>query len=87
MSDRDKGLKEAVKEVFPANVEFSCAQYIRANVLQRFGKNASKYVMVIAKTYSARYDEILMDKIKQIKPQVALYIQRIGERDILWKSL
>ena len=33
LSDRDKGLKEAVKEVFPANVEFSCAQHIRANVL------------------------------------------------------
>ena len=26
--DRDKGLKEAVKEVFPANVEFSCPQHI-----------------------------------------------------------
>jgi hypothetical protein len=28
VSDRDKGLKEAVKEVFPTNVEFSCAQHI-----------------------------------------------------------
>jgi Transposase, Mutator family len=65
VSDRDKGLKEAVKEVFPANVEFSCAQHIRANVLQRFGKNASKYVMAIAKTYSARYVEILMEKTKK----------------------
>ena len=86
VSDRDKGLKEAVKEVFPTNVEFSCAQHIRANVLQRFGKNASKYVMTIAKTYSARHVEILMEKTKKIKPLAALYIQSIEERDILWKS-
>ena len=86
VSDRDKGLKEAVKEVFPTNVEFSCAQHIRANVLQRFGKNASKYVMTIAKTYSARYVEILMEKTKKMKPQAALYIQSIEERGILWKS-
>jgi hypothetical protein len=41
VSDRDKGLKEAVKQVFPTNLEFSCAQHIRANVTQRFGRNAS----------------------------------------------
>jgi hypothetical protein len=63
-AERDKGLKEAVKQVFPTNLEFSCAQHIRANVTQRFGRNASKYVMAIAKTYSARYVELLMDKIK-----------------------
>jgi hypothetical protein len=26
VSDRDKGLKEVVKQVFPTNLEFSCAQ-------------------------------------------------------------
>ena len=86
VSDRDKGLKEAVKEVFPTNVEFSCAQHIKANVLQRFGKKASKHVMAIAKTYSARYVEILMEKTKKVKPQAASYIQSIEDRGILWKS-
>jgi hypothetical protein len=42
--------------------------------------------MAIAKTYSARYVEILMDKTKKMKLQAALYIQRIEERGILWKS-
>ncbi len=86
MSDRDKGLKEAVKHVLPTNLELSCAQHIRANVTQRFGRNASKYVMAIAKTYSARYVELLMDKIKQVKPQAVKYIQDIEEGGVLWKS-
>jgi hypothetical protein len=68
-------------------VEFSCAQHIQANMMQRFGKKASKYVMAIAKTYLARYVEILMDKTKQIKPRAAIYIQSIKDRGILWKSL
>ena len=49
-------------------------------------KNASKYVMTIAKTYSGRYAEILMEKTKKMKPQAALYIQSIEERGILWTS-
>jgi hypothetical protein len=51
--------------------------------MQRFGKNASKYIMAIAKTYSARYVKILMDKEKQNKPNAAMYIQSIEERSIL----
>lgn len=54
VSDRDKGLKPAMKEVFPRNKEFSCAKYIESNVNQRFGKQCGRYVMAIAKTYSAR---------------------------------
>jgi ribosomal protein L32 len=86
VSDRNKGLKEAVKEVFPTNLEYSCAQHIRANVTQRFGRKTSQYVMAIAKTYSARYAEMLMDKTKRVKPQAALCIQKIEEGGVMWKS-
>ncbi len=48
VSDRDKGLKEAVKQV-------SCAQLIQVNVTQRFGIHASRFIMATGKTYSARY--------------------------------
>ncbi len=72
--------------MFPTSLEFSCAQHIRANVTQRFGRNASKYVMAIAKTYSARYVELLMDKTKRVKPQAAKYIQDIEEGGVLWNS-
>ena len=37
ISDRDKGLKPALKEVFPDHVEMSCAKHIEANVMQKFG--------------------------------------------------
>lgn len=48
VSDCNKCLKEeAVKQVLPTNLEFSCAQHIQTNVTQRFGRN-------VAKTYSAR---------------------------------
>ena len=86
VSDRNKGLKKAVKEVFSTNLEYSCAQHIRANVTQRFGRNASQCVMAIAKTYSAQYAEMLMDKTKQVKPQAVLYIQKIEEGGVMWKS-
>jgi hypothetical protein len=33
-SDQDKGLKPALKEVFPDNIEMSCAKHIEANVTQ-----------------------------------------------------
>ncbi len=35
--DRDKGLKPALKEVFPDNIEMSCAKHIEANVTTKFG--------------------------------------------------
>ena len=38
VSDRDKGLMPALKEVFPRNLELSCAKHIASNVTQRFGK-------------------------------------------------
>jgi hypothetical protein len=52
---RDKGLKEAVKQVFPVNLEFRCAQHIQSNVTERFGINASQFIMAIAKTYRTQY--------------------------------
>ena len=40
VSDRDKSLKPALKEVFSRNLEFSCANHIESNVtILRFGKH------------------------------------------------
>jgi hypothetical protein len=40
VSDCNKGLKPALKDVFPNNHEMSCAKHIEANVTQRYGNNA-----------------------------------------------
>jgi hypothetical protein len=85
VSDRDKGLKPALKEVFPRNLEFSCAKHIKSNVIQRFGKQCGRYVMAMAKTYSARNASKMLDLVRQIKPSAAAYMQNIEDNGVLWK--
>jgi MULE transposase domain len=63
ISDRDKGLKPALKAVFPDNYEMSCAKHIEANVTQRFGRMCGRHVMAMAKTYSQRYYDQVLDII------------------------
>jgi hypothetical protein len=86
VSDRDKGLKPALKEVFPTNLEFSCAKHIESNVTQRFGKQCGRYVMAMAKTYSARNASNMLDQVRQMKPSAAAYLENIDNSGVLWKS-
>jgi ribosomal protein L32 len=86
VSDRDKGLKPALKEVFPDNVEMSCAKHIEANVMQKFGKKCSSHVMAMAKTYSVRYYEYVLEQIRTKKPSAATYVEDISERGTLWSN-
>jgi hypothetical protein len=83
MSDRDKGLQPALMDVFPNNISMSCAMHIKANVAQRFGQACSKNVINIAKTYSLRYASHLIDQVRRIKPEAAVYIDSITD---LWRS-
>ena len=85
VSDRDKGLKPALKEVFPTNLEFSCAKHIESNVTQRFGKQCGRYVMAMAKTYSARNASNMLDQVRQMKPSAASYLENIDNSGVLWK--
>ncbi len=48
-SDRDEGLKPALKEVFPFHDEMSCVKHIEANVTTKFGRKCGKHVMAMAK--------------------------------------
>jgi hypothetical protein len=54
ISGRDKGLKPALKIVFPQNLELLCAKHIEANVRQRYGAQCATFVFRIAKTFSIR---------------------------------
>ena len=42
VSDLDKGLQEALKEIFPNNHQTSCTVHIQHNILVRYGMPASK---------------------------------------------
>ena len=86
ISDRDKGLKPALREVFPNNVETSCAKHIEANVCQRYGKQCSRFVYAMAKTFSTRYANHLLEQVKMIKPAAAEYIENINDTTF-WRSV
>ena len=58
VSDRDKGLQEALKEEFPTNHQTSCAVHIQRNVLQRYGMPASKCIPFIGNTFSTREEDV-----------------------------
>jgi len=85
-TDRDKGLKMALKAVFPENFEMSCVRHIAANVAQRYGKQCARYVCTIAKSFSVRHSNLLLDKIRTIKADAAIYLEDITNNGTLWRS-
>ena len=85
ISDRDKGLKPARKEVFPDNIEMSCAMHIEAKVTTKFGGQCGKHIMM-AITYAVCYYGMLLEQIRTIKESAASYIEDIKERGILWSN-
>ena len=86
VSDRCKGLKQALSTVFPNNCETSCAYHIRSNVEQKFGNVAASDVMAMALTYSKRYYNYLLEKMRRTKHQAAEYIERINESGVVWSN-
>ena len=86
ISDRDKGLMQSLKEVFPNNLETNCAYHIKANVVQKFGQEVGRKVMDMAITYSRRRFTLLFDQIRQTKPSAATYLQRIEDSGVLWSN-
>ena len=79
MSDRDKGLKPALREAFPSNLAVSCAKHIEANVRTRFGWPCAKDIIQIAKTFSSRHADRLVEKVRNIKPAAADYIENVED--------
>ena len=43
----DKGLKPALKEVFPDNIEMSCTKHKEATVTTKFGRQCRRHVMAM----------------------------------------
>jgi hypothetical protein len=67
VSDCGKGLKPALRDVFPNNHKMSCAKHIEANISQKYGEQCGKYVIAIAKSFSTRHSSELLDTIRAIK--------------------
>jgi hypothetical protein len=77
MSDRQKGLKKALQEVFQGASEAHCAQHIAANIQSRYGIAARElwWPMVYART-KQDYD-IALQILKTHNRHAGIYAQKI----------
>ena len=77
ISDRDKGLIEACKEVFPENHHTNCQVHIRRNVMTRYGKQAAALIPKIGMTFSSRVEGYWLSKLQEKSPLAYDYIEGI----------
>jgi transposase-like protein len=85
VSDRDKGLLQALQNNFPKNYSTQCSIHIQCNVLT---KNASTQVHVISKTFSYYQEEKMLEKIRLLSPAPA-HDYLVGDTGIevsTWRS-
>jgi hypothetical protein len=75
-----------ISDVFPNNLETSCAFHIKENVKTRFGEQVAAKVMRMAKTYSVREFDHLLEEIEQMRPAAAVYISAITQRGVVWTN-
>jgi hypothetical protein len=65
----------------------SCAKHMEANVTTKFGRQCGKQVMAMAKTYSVRSYNTVLEQICTTKAGATTYIEDITTRPILWSNL
>jgi MULE transposase domain len=85
MSDRQKGLVEALKDIFPENHSCSCAVHIARNVHQvKFGKKMSKYILPLSMTFSPYFLEEILSKMTEDSRQYVEGIPASAWRNTEW---
>ncbi|KAG7359842.1 transposase [Nitzschia inconspicua] len=66
ISDRQKGLIQALQQVFPDNHHCFCSVHIARNVEKEVGKQVAKHVYALSATFSKRESDELRAKINAI---------------------
>lgn len=84
MSDRQKGLLEALAQVFPENHSCYCAVHIARNVQTKYGKKMSKYVLPLASTFSPSFADELLSKMSEDARKYVEDIPSSGWRNTEW---
>ncbi|KAG7345426.1 MULE transposase domain containing protein [Nitzschia inconspicua] len=74
MSDRCKGLTNALGNVFPANHNCYCAVHIRRNVESNHGKKFASMVTALSKTTSLPEKRALLTQLQQKSPGAYKYV-------------
>lgn len=86
MSDRQKGLKKAVKSVFPNLKQRFCARHLYANFRANFpGPKLRKLFWISVKAYLEQDFDDAMEKIKQTDPAAYTWLmEKCGEHVSTW---
>ena len=80
ISDRCKGIDNAVSEFLPRAAHSYCAFHIRQN-LEQYGSRAADYVWKIAKASSKQEYKQAMAALLNISPQAHAHLKRIGKKN------
>ncbi|KAG7361515.1 MULE transposase domain containing protein [Nitzschia inconspicua] len=84
ISDRQKGLIQALQQVFPDNHHCFCSVHIARNVEKEVGKKVAKHVHALSATFSKRESDELMAKINAISARGKKYLKGISANQ--WRS-
>lgn len=84
VSDRDKGLENALKQVFPNNHRIFCAVHIQRNVYQKFNRDISSKITKLSRLFSIPRVDQLFNEIGDISKNAEKYIKDINP--IHWRS-
>jgi hypothetical protein len=66
ISDRDKGLIEGMKEVFPNNHHMCCMEHIQRNVAVNYGTLSAKCIKPMGQTYNFQEEQQWWNELKNI---------------------
>ncbi|KAL2608914.1 hypothetical protein R1flu_027487 [Riccia fluitans] len=83
VSDRQKGLVDAVAEELPTNEHIHCAHHLQMNIRRHFGAQVSKFFQrLVYATSQARYEEALgiLEKDYPNGKEAVAYIKAIDPR-------
>jgi hypothetical protein len=78
LSDREKGLRIVVDELFPHAHRGYCAQQIAENVKTRYGLAARQAFWKIAKARSVLAYNSALEELNDIKPAAFAYVKVIS---------
>jgi MULE transposase domain len=85
VSDRDKGLIQALTDIFPINHSTQCCIHIRRNVITRFRNGRlGEHIYDIAKTFSSYQEHKMLETIRRQAPPAYEYLVGIAANK--WRS-
>ena len=78
MSDRDKGLLNAVQSGLPGAYHAMCCQHLAENIHKKFGRQYKAIFWQIARTADQSTFDSLIQSLQRDSPQVEEYLSSIG---------